>query len=178
MHKKVRRQVWGEIIQKREDRRAWRRGGEKWGWDRAGRRALCVCVWGAGSEVKEAAVPLFFLKFQLLFGNKTELEVIAERQRERMWGRVGGAEGALTWRASDLNRSLISVCKLQLPPRSPLSSVTLSFITHSRLVSVQSITPFFSSGASFTSPSHFWLSPCLLVPPGDFCRLPHVPVAS
>lgn len=62
-----------------------------------------------------------------------------------MWGRVGGAEGALTWRASDLNRSLISVCKLQLLPGSLLSSVTLSFITHSRLVSVQSITPLFFS---------------------------------
>lgn len=61
-----------------------------------------------------------------------------------MWGGLGGAEGALTWRASDLNRSLISVWKLLLPPRSPLSSVNLSFITHGRLVSVRSTTPFFS----------------------------------
>lgn len=54
---------------------------------------------------------------------------------------MGGTEGALTRRASDLNRSLISVCKLQLP--SPSSLLCHSFITHSRLVSVQSITYFF-----------------------------------
>lgn len=120
-----------DIIQKREERRAWSRGVEKWGRNEAERGQEGGLWWGwetVGSQVKEAAFSLslsfLFLKFLIIFGKKrTELEVITERQREWMRGQVGGAEGALTRRASDLNRSLISVCKLQrrLAHLSPLS---------------------------------------------------------
>lgn len=44
---------------------------------------VCVCV-GRWERGEGSCSPSVFLKFQLLFGNKTELEVIAERQRERM----------------------------------------------------------------------------------------------
>lgn len=123
MHKKVRRQLWGEICAQAQttlyrNMRSGEHGEEeerreKWGRNEA--EGEQEGGWG----------------------------VITERQRKWMRGRVGGAEGALTRRASDLNRSLISVCKLQRPPHSPLSYVTPFFINHSRLVSVQSITPFF-----------------------------------
>ncbi len=102
--------------------------------------------------------------------------------------------GALTWRASDPNRSLISICKLQLPrwcqlsrlSNLLLSSPSLTFFFHysnpspthplfpallisSCLLSILlTLSPFSSTAPFICTLSFFWLSPFYLVPETSF----------